>query len=234
MSADRYREWDAAYVLGALSPEERLEFEAHLEQCPDCTAAVAESAGIPGVLRRLDAATAVRIRDLPASTPPQDEAHDDRTTNVAHIAGRIRRRRSLVSMAAAAAVVTALGGGVGGGIAITTALGGGSTTVAATTTELHPVGGSDVSATLTMRTIAEGTRLDWHCSYPEKGDWRGPTAYRLVVQIPDGSWRTVATWSASGKGADGLSTVTSIARQDIRAVEIRLPDSKAALAAVRL
>jgi hypothetical protein len=233
MTADRYREWDAAYVLGALSPEERLEFEAHLEACPECTAAVAESAGIPGVLRRLDAATAVRIRDLPAAAPLQDET-PARTTNVAHIAGRIRRRRSLVSAAAAAAVVAALGGGVGGGIAVSTVLAGHSTTVATTTAELRPVGGSEVSASLTMRTIAEGTRLDWHCSYPENGTWRGPTAYRLVVQIPDGSWRTLATWSASGKGADGLSTVTSIPRQDIRAVEIRLPDSKSALAAVRL
>jgi hypothetical protein len=54
------------------------------------------------------------------------------------------------------------------------------------------------------------------------------------VQIPDGSWRTVATWSASGPTTDGLSTVTSIPRQDIRAVEIRLPGEKTALAAVRL
>ena len=59
-------------------------------------------------------------------------------------------------------------------------------------------------------------------------------AYRLVVQTSDGGWRTIATWSGSGQGADGLSTVTSIRRQDIRAVEIRLPGKTTALAAVRL
>ena len=55
MSTDKYREWDGAYVLGALSPEERLEFEDHLPDCPDCTAAVAESAGPDLVMRRFDA-----------------------------------------------------------------------------------------------------------------------------------------------------------------------------------
>jgi hypothetical protein len=55
-----------------------------------------------------------------------------------------------------------------------------------------------------------------------------------VVQTPDGAWSTVATWSASGDGADALSTVTSIPRQDIRAVEIRLPGARTALAAVTL
>ena len=33
---DRYASWDAAYVLGALSPDERSEFEAHLAGCPAC------------------------------------------------------------------------------------------------------------------------------------------------------------------------------------------------------
>ncbi|HEV7624101.1 MAG TPA: zf-HC2 domain-containing protein, partial [Amnibacterium sp.] len=54
MSADRYTEWDGAYVLGALSSGERLEFEAHLEQCDDCAGRVGELAGMPGVLARLD------------------------------------------------------------------------------------------------------------------------------------------------------------------------------------
>ena len=35
---DPYAEWDAAYVLGALSPAERLEFEGHLSGCGRCRA----------------------------------------------------------------------------------------------------------------------------------------------------------------------------------------------------
>jgi hypothetical protein len=51
--ADRYRDWDAAYVLGSLSSTERLEYEEHLAQCPRCSAAVAELAGLPGLLASL-------------------------------------------------------------------------------------------------------------------------------------------------------------------------------------
>lgn len=229
MSDDRYREWDAAYVLGALSPEERLEFEEHLAGCRNCTAAVAESAAVPGTLRRLDTSTALRLRDLPAATPVEDPA----PATVARLAGRVQRRRRLTSVAAAAALVVALGGGVGGGIGVITALSDRPGT-AVTTAQLHPVGTSEVSARLTMASIAEGTRLDWRCSYPEQGGWSETSAYRLVVQTPDGSWRTVATWSAGGRASDRLSTVTSIREQDIRAVEIRLPGAKTALAAVRL
>ena len=54
---DKFAQWDAAYVLGALSPAERREFEEHLASCPHCQAAVSElgrharSAG-PGIASR--------------------------------------------------------------------------------------------------------------------------------------------------------------------------------------
>ncbi|HEY5223465.1 MAG TPA: zf-HC2 domain-containing protein [Microbacteriaceae bacterium] len=51
---DPYEEWDAAYLLGALSPTERLEFEAHLSGCARCADAVADLAGLPGLLSALD------------------------------------------------------------------------------------------------------------------------------------------------------------------------------------
>ena len=40
----RFAEWDAAYVIGALSPADRREFEAHLDSCERCMRAVAEIA----------------------------------------------------------------------------------------------------------------------------------------------------------------------------------------------
>ena len=46
---------DGAYVLGALSPAERLEFERHLPGCDECTRSVRELAGLPGLLGRVDA-----------------------------------------------------------------------------------------------------------------------------------------------------------------------------------
>ena len=43
-TTDRFRDWDAAYVLGALSTEDRRAFERHLASCPECAADVAELA----------------------------------------------------------------------------------------------------------------------------------------------------------------------------------------------
>ena len=39
---ERFAQWDAAYVLGALPGAERHAFEEHLEGCADCRRAVAE------------------------------------------------------------------------------------------------------------------------------------------------------------------------------------------------
>ena len=44
----RFAEWDSAYVLGALSPSDRREFEEHLEICDLCARAVAELSPCPG------------------------------------------------------------------------------------------------------------------------------------------------------------------------------------------
>ena len=47
----RFAEWDSAYVLGALSPAERREYEEHLESCELCRRCVAELTPIPGAVR---------------------------------------------------------------------------------------------------------------------------------------------------------------------------------------
>jgi anti-sigma factor RsiW len=51
---DEYAMWDAAYVLGSLSSNERREFEAHTADCLLCRSAVGELNGIPALLSRLD------------------------------------------------------------------------------------------------------------------------------------------------------------------------------------
>ena len=51
---DTYLTWDAAYVLGALSGEDRREYESHLAECARCRSAVGELGGMPGLLSLLD------------------------------------------------------------------------------------------------------------------------------------------------------------------------------------
>ena len=44
---------DAAYVMGALSAEDRLAFEAHLVECPRCAQRVAELSGLTDLLDKI-------------------------------------------------------------------------------------------------------------------------------------------------------------------------------------
>ena len=58
---DKFAQWDAAYVLGGLSPAERREFEEHLASCPPCQAAVSELAALPGLLAQISPADAAML-----------------------------------------------------------------------------------------------------------------------------------------------------------------------------
>ncbi|NQE89246.1 anti-sigma factor family protein [Nocardia terpenica] len=68
---DDYATWDAPYVLGALDRAERLEYEAHLQTCSTCRAAVADLAVLPGLLGRVDTDVALALTD---PTDPPDFA----------------------------------------------------------------------------------------------------------------------------------------------------------------
>ncbi|HEX7323595.1 MAG TPA: carotenoid oxygenase family protein [Mycobacterium sp.] len=48
-----YVTWDAAYVLGSLSADDRREFEVHMGRCAQCRRAVTELAGLPALLALL-------------------------------------------------------------------------------------------------------------------------------------------------------------------------------------
>src|SRR5215212_4870811 len=92
-----FAEDDAAYVLGSLSPVERLEFERHLTQCEDCNQAVRELAGIPGLLSRVNPDV------LTLAPQPDEPVPDSILPGLARAARRSRRRRLLAAAGAAAA-----------------------------------------------------------------------------------------------------------------------------------
>src|SRR5271154_7455994 len=68
-ASHEYSTWDAAYVLGSLSPADRREFEGHLSVCPFCSQAVAELSGMPALLSKLDSDTVASINDQTAEPP---------------------------------------------------------------------------------------------------------------------------------------------------------------------
>ena len=103
---DPYVRWDAAYVLGAMSPSDRREYEAHLAHCAQCSQALSELAGMPGLLALITPEEA--FGTLPGNAAPADaETPPPRvlTQLVGTVQRRRRHRRAATALAAAAAVI---------------------------------------------------------------------------------------------------------------------------------
>ncbi|WP_219824650.1 zf-HC2 domain-containing protein [Nocardia nova] len=62
-SHDDYATWDAPYVLGALAPDQRLEYEAHLSECAECRLAITDLSGLPGLLSHVPGDVALSLID---------------------------------------------------------------------------------------------------------------------------------------------------------------------------
>jgi hypothetical protein len=214
---DRYTTWDAAYVLGSLSAEERREYEAHLQTCPRCRAAVAELNEIPALLSELDAA------DFDAATPdgPPPQALG---TLLHTVRARRNRNRWMTVAALAAAAVLAIG------LVIAVRPGGVGTQnappQAAPTLEMTKVSPTPINATIALTSYAWGTRIDMACTY---GDWgqrdAPPQNLGMVVVGRDGTHTQVATWLGLS-GATALpSANTPIQKDEIAAVQLVSPES---------
>jgi hypothetical protein len=233
---ERYKDWDASYVLGALPTDERLEYERHLAECPICREAVGELAGIPGILGRLAAEDAVAIAG-PAEAAPVIAGPP---LQVVARRARLRRRRGRVVIGFAAAA--AIAGAVGIGSVVGASGGFGphstpqSTSAAGTSYAMRSVGGVvGMTADLEVTPTAWGTRFDWSCRYhaPTADDTDGTSLkYDLVVTKQDGSTETVATWGGKGEAganASGLAAATGIPLSSITSVVIRLHGQTKAL-----
>jgi hypothetical protein len=218
---DRYSTWDAAYVLGALSSVERREYEAHLETCTRCRAAVGELGGMPALLAMLDADEIAALEQPGAAVehPPL------RPVVRRQVLDRVRagRRRSRWLMAAAAAMVAAIVA-VGVVIAVNADLAGRSadSSTSAAGMPMTKLADTPFSATVALSGFGWGTRIDMACSY---GSWSGgeqppPTDLGMVVVGRDGSRTQVATWLGLS-GATALpSGNTPMPSSDIAAVQL--------------
>ena len=220
MGGDRYVTWDAAYVLGSLTSSERREYEAHLETCERCRAAVAEISGVPALLAMLDLED-VRALDEETPEPPplRPEVLDSILDRV-----RWRRRRSRWLMSAAVGVAAALLA-VGAVIAIRPEIVGlenYSPQQSTQALEMAKVSDTPINASITMTGFGWGTRIDMACSYGEWGQSGTipPQDLGMVVVGRDGSRTQVATWIGIS-GATALpSATTPMQKDDIAAVQL--------------
>lgn len=232
----QYAHLDGAYVLGALAPAERLEFEAHLPSCAECSRGVRELAGLPGLLAQVD------VADLEVPTPDAPLPQTLLPALVREVRGE-QRRRSLLTAAVAAAVaavfVSALA--IGGVFDESTP----TSTSAATPTAsrpvapvgeaMQPVGAGPVKAAVALTGVAWGTKLDLTCSYADVGSGEGgyeeeeAPAYALVVHTREGRTEQVATWKGLPGRTMRLTGATATGRTDITTVEVRTSDGRVVL-----
>ena len=221
---------DGAYVLGALSPEDRIAFERHLPGCPECAQSVRELAGLPGLLARVP----VDILDpeqLPMPVP------DTLLPALVRRVHRSQRRRTWITgglVAAAAAIAIGAVGiatmsgdddgppGAGSTLAPTASPTAGPTTAAPVL--MTPVGSEPISGWLSLTQVGWGTRLDLECSYAQESDaYRDPSwsTYTMYVHTADGGTEQVASWKAVPGKTMRLSAATASDRDDITNVEVR-------------
>jgi hypothetical protein len=227
---DDLAEWDAAYVLGALSLEERRIYESYLAANPARAAELTELAGMPGSLNALSRDEAVALTDL-AGAPPAE----DRPDNVASLAQAAakrqqRSRRTWLATAVASAAALVITGGVVGATVFPRSSAP-TQTVAMQAMQPTPRGG--LTAELAVTEKKWGTELHWACQYTK--DWsRNVGSYDIVVTTHDGVQRAVGSWKPAGDEATGLSAATSIPAAQIRTVDIRVTGSDEPLAITTL
>ncbi|WP_222264160.1 anti-sigma factor family protein [Modestobacter marinus] len=208
---DPFEREDAAYVLGALGDEDRIEFEDHLRTCIRCAAAVAELAPLAGLLARLPGPPGPAT----APEPPPD-------TLLAGLLRAVRRDRVRRRAWVAAAGVAAAAALVAGTVVVTeqlrppsAAAPTGPAPTEAAPTEAAPtapapstepagvpvalVGAPDVpvDGDLRLEDVAWGTRITIVCRYdgpaaaPEEP---GGVLQLVVYPAGNGNPQSVARW----------------------------------------
>jgi anti-sigma factor RsiW len=214
-----YATWDAAYVLGSLSPADRREYESHLSVCPLCNQAVSELSGLPALLSKLDGGTvaAMGADDLSADMAPN---------LLPSLLSEVHRRRRRVRMAtwtsgAAAAVLLAIGLFVSIGWQHPTSS---PPQASVAALPMAQIGTSALDSTVSIRSQHWGTYIDLNCVCLAP-----VTAHHdrlaMVVVSRDGAHTQLATWVADpGHTANPAGSISTPVEQ-IAAVQIVAADS---------
>jgi anti-sigma factor RsiW len=224
---DHFAEWDAAYLIGALSPADRAAFEEHLETCAECRAGVAELAPTAGLLSRVRADALAEDAGTDRST--REGAPAARSALIARARTADRRRRTLwfsLALAAALVVIAAVALPLTLGEvfeprapeAIPTATAVPSLTPAEA---MQPLTTAPLTASVRLQGVAWGTKIDLSCRYaPTYSTSGNEHVYALAVVGTDGSTTQLSTWKVlAGKDAH-LSAGTALDTASIRAVQI--------------
>lgn len=201
---DPYAHYDGAYVLGALSDDERADFERHLLTCTACTERVRELTPLPALLA-----------GVPASAY---DDHDDEppSTLLPGLLKRVRaerRRRHLLTAGLAGLAAACL-------VAL----------VIAVWPSSHPAGNSPapqpqamtaliaspVHATALLRDVKWGTQIRLTCRYDE---FEEGIDYQLIVVDKQNVSHEAGSWALAGT-VTNFTGGTSLSRNQISKIEV--------------
>jgi anti-sigma factor RsiW len=204
---------DGAYVLGALSPAERVAYERHIATCSFCREAVADMSALPDLLNRLDAREFAKLVEPGALGVPT-----------------VPRRRGwrvrALSSATALVFVALIAFGV---LAWTRDTAPPSAPPPGPAVAMTPVDGvSPITATLRLTTTAGGTRVDMVCAYSASAP--GPYTFRLIAYGPDDQKEQLGSWQAAPGTDFSMPAVTHFAGGSLDRLELVRYDGKALLA----
>ena len=224
---DDIAEWDAAYVLGALSRQDRHTYEVYLAANPECAAALTELAGLPGILNVLSCDEAIALTEQAGDGSAEVTAVDLMPSLAVAAAKRQQRsRRSMLAAGFAAAAAVAIGAGA---LGATTFPQSGTQAEGIVLQAMQPTLKGGINAALAVTEKKWGTRLDWTCEYVQ--DWaRAAPAYDIVVTTVEGVESAVGTWSPASDHASGLAASTAIPTAKIHTVDIRVSGTHEPLA----
>lgn len=216
-----YAMWDAAYVLGSLSPADRREFEAHLSVCPSCSHSVAELSGVPALLSKLDHGAVAAINQ--SDQAPQSPQVPDLLPSLLFAVRRRRRRSRLMtwSSAAAAAVLLCFGLFLGvGGHSLTSA----PPQASVSTLQMAQVGTTALASSVTLSGQGWGTVIDLRCVCLAPVNAHHDRLAMVIVGR-DGTHTQLATWVAEpGHTATPAGSISTPVKQ-IAAVQVVAADN---------
>jgi hypothetical protein len=200
-----------AYVLGALEPGDRAEFESHLSGCAACRAELVRLAPLPGLLHHI---TLADFEDVPEPdlSPAEEPAV---VVELPREQPAPRTRRRFAALAVAAATVVALGFGVV--FVVRSQLQPDPAGVSWSATD--PASGVGVDVELTDRPWGTEVRITLR-------DVPSGKPCKLVVRGRDGSKETAGWWSTSPVAGEVIPGSTSIDLAHIATVDIVTDDNR--------
>jgi putative zinc finger protein len=202
---DPFWNYDGAYVLGALPPDERRRYERHLRHCRRCARATRGLSGLPDLLAQADIAR-----------PDQAAVGASRKTAPVRWYRCQPHLLIAVMLAAAACVITAIT------LTVAVAVRPHGPSVAAPVAMTHVVP-APIDADAQLVDLAWGTRIEMSCSYSDPDGDRLPASYLLVAVDRSGRSQQLATWRVVPGTVSHISATTNLRRTDIKSLEVSTP-----------